>query len=198
MYVFSNQSSLLQESLAHTTPCPMFLKCTRLQLDLGQIRSDDNTLTPDSPLVTFREVRLPLSPSQTRTNIPKLFEEAGRRTGCTFEISELMGDMISSAGFINRVDTAIKTPIGGWAPDPKLSDLGRWALLGFDLGLEGYTMATLTRVLGVCCPATKKTLTKQQIANQLRVVDSNRSTSLTVRLSTPFFFFHTSHYFVMH
>lgn len=96
------------------------------------IRSDDNTLTPDNPLTTFC----------------KLFEEAGKKTGCTFEISEVMGDIISSTGFINRVDTAIKTPIGGWAPDPKLRDLGFWALLGFDLGLEGYAMATLTRVLG--------------------------------------------------
>ncbi len=61
-----------------------------------------------------------------------------------------MGDMISSAGFINRVDTAIKTPIGAWAEDPKLRELGLWAWLGFDLGLEGYTMATLTRVSGVC------------------------------------------------
>ena len=83
--------------------------------------------------------------------MPQLFEEAGKKTGCTFEISELMGDMISSAGFINRVDTTIKTPIGGWAQDPKLRELGMWALLGFDRGLEGYTMATLTRVLGVCC-----------------------------------------------
>jgi hypothetical protein len=62
-----------------------------------------------------------------------------------------MGGLISSAGFINRVDTAIKTPIGDWAQDPKLRELGLWTLLGFDLGLEGYTMATLTRVLGVCC-----------------------------------------------
>jgi hypothetical protein len=77
-----------------------------------------------------------------------------------------MGDMISSAGFINRVDTTIKTPIGGWAQDPKLRELGMWALLGFDRGLEGYTMATLTRVLGVCVPATQDTLMKQQMANQ--------------------------------
>lgn len=92
----------------------------------------------------------PSLPSHSSTNVPQLFEEAGKKTGCTFEISELMGDMISSAGFINRVDTTIKTPIGGWEQDPKLRELGLWAFLGFDRGLEGYTMATLTRVLGVC------------------------------------------------
>lgn len=57
--------------------------------------------------------------------------------------------MIRAAGFENVEETAIKTPIGGWAADPHLRELGRWALLGFDLGLEGYAMATLTRVLGV-------------------------------------------------
>jgi hypothetical protein len=101
--------------------------------------------------------------------------------------------MISSAGFINRVDTAIKTPIGGWAPDPKLRDLGFWALLGFDLGLEGYAMATLTRVLGVCCSCYSKTPMEQQMADQLRVVDSDRSTRLTVRLSTRFLLIHPCH-----
>jgi hypothetical protein len=152
--------ALLSKNLLRTQLEALFSSNTnQIATDLGQIRSDDNTITPDSPLITFRKVRLPPSlsphlppsPSHTNTNISQLFEEAGKKTGCTFEISGLMGDMISSAGFINRVDTTIKTPIGGWAQDPKLRELGMWALLGFDRGLEGYTMATLTRVLGVCC-----------------------------------------------
>jgi hypothetical protein len=38
---------------------------------------------------------------------------------------------------------------------------------------------------------------KQQMANQLRVVDSDRSARLIVRLSIPFVFFHPMPYFVM-
>jgi hypothetical protein len=60
--------------------------------------------------------------------------------------------MIASAGFENLVEKTIKTPVGGWAQDPTLRELGQWALLGFDIGLEGYAMATLTRVLGVRSP----------------------------------------------
>jgi hypothetical protein len=56
---------------------------------------------------------------------------------------------IEAAGFTNVVETVIKTPLGGWPAGPKLRKLGQWALLGFDIGLEGYAMATLTRVLNV-------------------------------------------------
>ena len=57
--------------------------------------------------------------------------------------------MITATGFDNVVQKTIKTPIGGWAKDPELRELGKWVLLGFDLGLEGYAMATLTRHMGV-------------------------------------------------
>jgi hypothetical protein len=63
-----------------------------------------------------------------------------------------MKPMIAASGFENVTETVIKTPIGGWAADPKLRELGRWALLGFDIGLEGYAMATLTRVLNASLP----------------------------------------------
>jgi hypothetical protein len=75
--------------------------------------------------------------------------EAGRRTGQSFRISDFMRQEIETAGFVNVVEKIYKTPIGGWAADPKLRELGQWALLGIDTGLEGYTLATLTRVMGV-------------------------------------------------
>jgi hypothetical protein len=56
---------------------------------------------------------------------------------------------IIAAGFENVVETLYKVPMGGWASDPKLRELGRWTLLGFDIGLEGHALATFTRVLGV-------------------------------------------------
>ena len=55
---------------------------------------------------------------------------------------------IEDAGFVNVVEKIFKTPLGGWPTDPKLREIGQWALLGFDVGLEGYAMATLTRVMG--------------------------------------------------
>lgn len=78
----------------------------------------------------------------------QLFLEAGEITGQTFEISERMRGQIEEAGFTNVHEKVYKNPIGSWPADPKLKELGRWTQLGFDIGLEGYALATLTRVLG--------------------------------------------------
>ena len=78
----------------------------------------------------------------------QLFQEAGKITGQTFEISERMRGEIEEAGFTNIHEKLYKCPMGGWPADPKLKELGQWTQLGFDIGLEGYALATLTRVLG--------------------------------------------------
>jgi hypothetical protein len=60
-----------------------------------------------------------------------------------------MKSNIEQAGFVNVVEKIFKVPLGRWPADHKLRELGMWALLGFDTGLEGYNFATLTRVMGV-------------------------------------------------
>jgi hypothetical protein len=60
-----------------------------------------------------------------------------------------MKEEIENAGFVNVVEKVFKAPIGPWPADPKLQELGRWTLLGFDTGLEGFVLAILTRTLGV-------------------------------------------------
>ena len=59
-----------------------------------------------------------------------------------------MKETIQEAGFVNVVEKVFKTPLGGWAADPKLREIGRWVLLEFDISLEGYAMASMTRILG--------------------------------------------------
>lgn len=80
----------------------------------------------------------------------QLFKEASEITGQDFRIADFMAQHISEAGFINVAEKVLKTPLGGWPADQKLRELGQWALLAFDTGLEGYALATLTRVLEVC------------------------------------------------
>ncbi|PBP24842.1 S-adenosyl-L-methionine-dependent methyltransferase [Diplocarpon rosae] len=63
-----------------------------------------------------------------------------------------MCQKIAEAGFVNIVERVYKAPLGGWAADRKLRELGQWALLAFETGLEGYSLATLTRVLGWSVP----------------------------------------------
>lgn len=68
---------------------------------------------------------------------------------------------IGKAGFVNVVEQVFKAPLGGWATDPKLRELGMWTLLSFDTGLEGYALAMLTRVIGVSTTRTSGVLKLQ-------------------------------------
>lgn len=79
----------------------------------------------------------------------QLFTEVGEITGQSFRISDTMETAIQEAGFVNVVEKVFKTPMGCWPSDQKLKEIGKWALLGFDIGLEGYAMASMTRVMGV-------------------------------------------------
>lgn len=56
---------------------------------------------------------------------------------------------IDDAGFINTIEKVWKAPHGPWHTDQKMKDIGNWGLLELEVGLEGFSMALLTRVLGV-------------------------------------------------
>lgn len=75
--------------------------------------------------------------------------ECGRRLKKTFKIAEEMAGMISSAGFVDVVEKRFKWPIGPWSSDPRLKEIGRWNLLNWEEGMEGWVIAPYTRVLGV-------------------------------------------------
>lgn len=97
---------------------------------------------------TFLDALAPPSlTKQVLTN--QHFREAGEITGQPFDISETMREKIDGAGFTNVHERIYKNPMGSWPADRKLRELGRWTLLGFDVGLEGYVLATFTRVLKV-------------------------------------------------
>lgn len=57
--------------------------------------------------------------------------------------------MITSAGFVDVVEKRFKWPIGPWSSDPRLKEIGRWNLLNWEEGMEGWVIAPYTRVLGV-------------------------------------------------
>jgi hypothetical protein len=78
-----------------------------------------------------------------------MYQEAGELTGIPFLITEMMKPGIEKAGFENIVERKLKMPLGAWPTDSKLQKIGELCLLSFNTGLEGWAMATLTRVLGV-------------------------------------------------
>ena len=60
-----------------------------------------------------------------------------------------MKDQITAAGFVDVTEIRFKWPVGPWSNDQKLKDLGRWNMHMWEQGLEGWTLALLTRYMHV-------------------------------------------------
>lgn len=73
----------------------------------------------------------------------------GEAFGKTFLQINYMKDQISAAGFVDVTEVKFKWPVGPWSNDQKLKDLGRWNMHMWEQGLEGWTMALLTRCMKV-------------------------------------------------
>ncbi|KAJ4312447.1 hypothetical protein N0V84_009939 [Fusarium piperis] len=103
------------------------------QMELSAIaQSEDNTIRPDSPLITWRGI----------------FEEVGKVTGKTFMACETVGDAIREAGYVNVTERRIKLPIGMWPKDKQLKQWGAWNRQYLLQGLEGFSIRGLTELLG--------------------------------------------------
>jgi len=77
--------------------------------------------------------------------------DVGRtKTGMSFEIVEEMKDLMVGAGFVDVHEEKFVWPIGAWAKDGYLKEVGRWGERNWSEGIEGWVMAIYTRLLGVC------------------------------------------------
>jgi SAM-dependent methyltransferase len=56
--------------------------------------------------------------------------------------------LLIDAGFVDVHDDAYKTPLGPWAKDKRLKEIGLYNLENVCDGVESYTMALMTRSLG--------------------------------------------------
>jgi SAM-dependent methyltransferase len=91
----------------------------------------------------------PLGPDEVLGRWSRNALECAARTGKSFAIAEEMAGLVADAGFEHVVERRFKWPIGPWSSDPKLKEIGRWNLLNWEEGMEGWVMAPYTRVLGV-------------------------------------------------
>ena len=64
-------------------------------------------------------------------------------------IQEKLKELIEHAGFVDVVEHRFKWPIGAWSQDPKLREVGKWNQHRWYEGVEGYSLAFCTRVMGV-------------------------------------------------
>lgn len=97
------------------------------------LKSDDGTITDGHIFDQWGKVSL----------------EAGDRFGKDLRIHEQIKGYMEDAGFDEIVETVYKWPVGPWSQDPHMKHVGMWNLLHWQEGIEGWSVALLTRVLGV-------------------------------------------------
>lgn len=56
---------------------------------------------------------------------------------------------MEEAGFVDIEETRVKIPLGPWERDTLGKEIGRYNMINFMEGLEGYCLALFTRVLGM-------------------------------------------------
>ncbi|KAG7409018.1 hypothetical protein LZL87_012045 [Fusarium oxysporum] len=96
----------------------------------GDARADDDTMSPESPLKTW----------------VKIFEQVAEKIGNPFFWNP--AEEFEKAGLKNITEKKVKVPIGTWAKDKDLKQWGAWNRQFLLQGLEGFSIRSLTELLG--------------------------------------------------
>ncbi|KAF4968109.1 hypothetical protein FSARC_4470 [Fusarium sarcochroum] len=99
----------------------------------AMMESDDNTVSDSSAMHEWG----------------KFFIEGGKKMGQPFTIVEdnLQRKYMREAGLINIQQIDHKIPIGGWAKDRKLKEIGRYVLAALEADFEGYVLYMASQLL---------------------------------------------------
>jgi hypothetical protein len=60
-----------------------------------------------------------------------------------------MKGYIDAAGFVNTAEKVGEPPHGTLPANPKMKEIGNWGFLELDVGLKGFCVALMTRILAV-------------------------------------------------
>lgn len=121
--------SLYAEAYKHCKPGG-WIDIAEYEMDLV---SDDNTLPPTYELKRFYD----------------LVSEAAATTGRDFSASADLLPILERVGFVNAHHTVAKVPLGPWAAERKLKEIGAYILLSAETGFEAFGIQLFTRVLGM-------------------------------------------------
>ncbi|KAH6871785.1 S-adenosyl-L-methionine-dependent methyltransferase [Thelonectria olida] len=80
----------------------------------------------------------------------KFFIEGGKKINRPFTVlkDELQRKGMEEAGFVDIQTWNLKAPIGGWAKDQKLKEIGQFAQAALEQDYEGYVLFMANMVLG--------------------------------------------------
>ncbi|CAI0643819.1 unnamed protein product [Colletotrichum noveboracense] len=74
--------------------------------------------------------------------------EAARAIGRPIDYAPKCIPDLQRAGFVDIRRRTTRWPFNTWPQHPKLKEIGRWHCTNLEMGLEGFSMALLTRVKG--------------------------------------------------
>jgi SAM-dependent methyltransferase len=77
--------------------------------------------------------------------------EAGDKFGKPLRVLNTMKKDMIAAGFEEVKEVRFKWPIGGWAAEKKMKEIGRFNSAVWDQGMEGWVLYLYTNYLGVSC-----------------------------------------------
>ncbi|KAH7152756.1 S-adenosyl-L-methionine-dependent methyltransferase [Dactylonectria macrodidyma] len=95
-------------------------------------KSDDGSLAPDSALLQCAQ----------------LLQQASEKFGRAYQDIPSLVNIMKEIGFVDVVIETFKWPNNPWPKDKRLTELGAWVFENFSGGLEGITLAPLTRAHG--------------------------------------------------
>ncbi|KAJ3537848.1 hypothetical protein NM208_g6153 [Fusarium decemcellulare] len=106
----------------------------RRTVGASQVAGDDSTVDDDYALQTWNSLAV----------------EGGKKLGRSFCIVEegLQVPSIRSAGFVDIQEANYKVPVGSWAKDPKLQEVGQFLRSTMENDAEGYTIMLWNQVMG--------------------------------------------------
>ncbi|KAI0013834.1 S-adenosyl-L-methionine-dependent methyltransferase [Xylariaceae sp. FL0662B] len=104
-----------------------------------KILSDDGTVAEDSAYNRFWNM---------------LYTKASSKIGATFEplLEGVQRKGMEEAGFVDIQQADYKFPVGGWAQDKKLAEVGQYVQLTMLNDVEGYTLFLWNNVMGEDAP----------------------------------------------
>ncbi|RMJ27592.1 Methyltransferase [Aspergillus sp. HF37] len=95
------------------------------------------------------------SDDESRQNAPnisewcKLLDDASQKFGKDLNVTSKYKQWLIDAGFRNVKEDVYKIPVNPWAKDRKMKEIGRYQQVNMVEGMEAYSMALFTRVLGM-------------------------------------------------
>lgn len=100
---------------------------------------------PDPRLVSDDDS---IAPGDVMNRCDDLAMEISQKFGKDVMIAPFLKKMIQEAGFVNVVEKRYKWPLGEWAVDRKLKDIGRWNMQHWLEGLDAWSLRLLTQHCG--------------------------------------------------